>query len=104
MKASISPSILSADFLRLGSEKKASEDAGAGYIHIDVIDGVFVPNITIGPFIVEAARKATKLPLDVHLMIDQPERYVSDFVSAGADYLTVHDESSVPLHRTLQSI
>ncbi len=104
MKASIAPSILSADFLRLGAEIKAAEDAGAGYIHIDVMDGIFVPNITIGPFIVEAARKATKLPLDVHLMIDRPERFVRDFVSAGADYLTVHTEASVHLHRTLQSI
>ena len=104
MKASIAPSILSADFLRLGQEIKAAEDAGAGYIHIDVMDGIFVPNITIGPFIVEAARKATGLPLDVHLMIDRPERYVRDFVSAGADYLTVHAEATVHLHRTLQSI
>ncbi len=104
MKAEIAPSILSADFLRLGEEIKAAEDAGAGYIHIDVMDGIFVPNITIGPFIVEAARKATKLPLDVHLMIDRPERYVRDFVSAGADYLVVHAEASVHLHRTLESI
>lgn len=104
MKASISPSILSADFLRLGDEIKAAEQAGAEYIHIDVMDGIFVPNITIGPFIVEAARRATSLPLDVHLMIDQPERFVRDFVSAGADYLTVHAEASVHLHRTLESI
>ena len=104
MKAEIAPSILSADFLRLGEEIKAAEDAGAGYIHIDVMDGIFVPNITIGPFIVEAARKATTLPLDVHLMIDRPERFVRDFVSAGADYLVVHAEASVHLHRTLESI
>ncbi len=104
MKAEIAPSILSADFLRLGEEIKAAEDAGAGYIHIDVMDGIFVPNITIGPAIVEAARKATKLPLDVHLMIDRPERFVRDFVSAGADYLVVHAEASVHLHRTLESI
>ena len=104
MKAEIAPSILSADFLRLGEEIKAAEDAGADYIHIDVMDGIFVPNITIGPFIVEAARKATTLPLDVHLMIDRPERFVRDFVSAGADYLVVHAEASVHLHRTLESI
>ncbi len=104
MKAEIAPSILSADFLRLGEEIKAAEDAGADYIHIDVMDGIFVPNITIGPFIVEAARKATTLPLDVHLMIDRPERFVRDFVSAGADYLVVHAEASVHLHRTLDSI
>jgi ribulose-phosphate 3-epimerase len=104
MNVKISPSILSADFLRLGEEIRAAEEAGAGFIHIDVMDGLFVPNITIGPFIVEAARRATKLPLDVHLMIDSPERYVGDFVSAGADYLTVHAEASVHLHRSLQSI
>ncbi len=104
MKFSIAPSILSADFLRLGDEIKAAEDAGAGYIHIDVMDGIFVPNITIGPLVVEAARRATSLPLDVHLMIDRPERYVNDFVSAGADYLVVHAEASIHLHRTLESI
>jgi ribulose-phosphate 3-epimerase len=104
MKASIAPSILSADFLRLGDEIKAAEDAGAGYIHIDVMDGLFVPNITIGPLVVEAAKKATNLPLDVHLMIEKPERFVKEFVSAGADYLVVHAEASVHLHRTLQSI
>ncbi len=100
----IAPSILSADFLRLGDEIKAAEDAGADLIHVDVMDGLFVPNITIGPFIVEAARRATGLPLDVHLMIDRPERYITDFVSAGADYLVVHAEASVHLHRTLQAI
>jgi ribulose-phosphate 3-epimerase len=100
----IAPSILSADFLRLGDELKAAEDAGADLIHVDVMDGLFVPNITIGPFIVEAARRATGLPLDVHLMIDRPERYITDFVSAGADYLVVHAEASVHLHRTLQAI
>ena len=100
----IAPSILSADFLRLGDEIKAAEDAGADWIHIDVMDGIFVPNITIGPLLVEAARRATKLPLDVHLMIDRPERYVSDFVSAGADYLVVHAEASTHLHRTVQAI
>lgn len=100
----IAPSILSADFLRLGEEVKAAEDAGADFIHIDVMDGLFVPNITIGPFIVEAAKRATALPLDVHLMIERPERYVEDFVSAGADYLVVHQEASVHLHRTVQHI
>lgn len=100
----IAPSILSADFLRLGEEVKAAEDAGADFIHVDVMDGLFVPNITIGPLVVEAVRRATSLPLDVHLMIDRPERYVGDFVSAGADYLTVHAEASVHLHRTVQDI
>jgi ribulose-phosphate 3-epimerase len=100
----IAPSILSADFLRLGDEIKAAEVAGADFIHIDVMDGLFVPNITIGPFIVEAARRATKLPLDVHLMIERPERYIKDFMQAGADYLVVHEETTKHLHRTLQSI
>ena len=100
----IAPSILSADFLRLGDEIKAAEDAGADMIHIDVMDGLFVPNITIGPFIVEAARKATGLPLDVHLMIARPERYVDDFISAGADYLAVHAEATVHLHSTVHDI
>jgi ribulose-phosphate 3-epimerase len=100
----ISPSILSADMLRLGEEVKAAQDAGADLIHVDVMDGMFVPNITIGPFVVEAVRKATSLPLDVHLMINQPDRYVKDFVSAGADYLGVHVEAGVHLHRTIQSI
>jgi ribulose-phosphate 3-epimerase len=100
----IAPSILSADFLRLGDEVKAAEDAGADLIHVDVMDGMFVPNITIGPMIVEAVKKATTLPLDVHLMIERPERYVLDFVNAGADYLVVHQEASVHLHRTVQSI
>lgn len=100
----IAPSILSADFLRLGDEVRAAEDAGADLIHVDVMDGVFVPNITIGPLVVEAVRRATRLPLDVHLMIDRPERYVKEFVSAGADYLTVHVEASVHLHRTVQQI
>lgn len=102
--AMIAPSILSADFLRLGDEIRAAEQAGADMIHIDVMDGIFVPNITIGPLVVEAARRATKLPLDVHLMIERPERYVNDFVKAGADYLVVHAEATVHLHRTLQSI
>ena len=100
----IAPSILSADFSRLGDEVRAAEDAGADWIHVDVMDGRFVPNITIGPLVVEAVRKVTELPLDVHLMIDNPECFVEDFVSAGADWLTVHQEASVHLHRTLQAI
>ncbi len=100
----LAPSILSADLLRLGDEIKAAEDAGADFIHIDVMDGIFVPNITIGPFVVEAARRATDLPLDVHLMIDRPERYIREFVSAGSDYLGVHVEATIHLHRTLQNI
>jgi ribulose-phosphate 3-epimerase len=100
----IAPSILSADFLRLKEEIRAAEEAGADFIHIDVMDGHFVPNITIGPLIVEAAKRATGLPLDVHLMIEKPERYVEDFASAGADYLVVHEEASVHLHRTVQQI
>lgn len=103
-KPIIAPSILSADMLKLGEQIKAAEQAGADWIHIDVMDGVFVPNITIGPFIVEAARRATSLPLDVHLMIDRPERYIKEFVSAGADYLVIHAEATTHLHRTVQEI
>ncbi|MHB8882062.1 MAG: ribulose-phosphate 3-epimerase [Thermodesulfovibrionales bacterium] len=100
----ISPSILSADFARLADEIKAAEAAGADMLHIDVMDGHFVPNITIGPFVVEAIRKVTTLPLDVHLMIDDPDRYLSDFIRAGSDILTVHLEAAVHLHRTVQEI
>jgi ribulose-phosphate 3-epimerase len=100
----IAPSILSADFLRLGEEIKSAEAAGADLLHVDVMDGHFVPNITIGPFIVEAIRSATSLPLDVHLMIDDPDRYIEDFIKAGADLLTVHYEACVHLHRTIQCI
>lgn len=100
----ISPSILSADFSRLGEEIKAVADAGADMIHVDVMDGRFVPNITIGPFIVEAARRVTKLPLDVHLMIQNPDKYLADFASAGADILSVHVEVLPHLHRTIQAI
>ena len=103
-KIKIAPSILSADFSRLGEEIRAVEAAGADIIHVDVMDGHFVPNITIGPLVVEAARKATKLPLDVHLMITNPELYVADFARAGADYLTVHVETAYHLHRLVQSI
>ncbi|MBE0426081.1 MAG: ribulose-phosphate 3-epimerase [Nitrospirae bacterium] len=100
----ISPSILSADFLKLGEEVKATEAAGADMIHIDIMDGHFVPNISIGPSIVESVRKITRLPLDVHLMIEEPDKYLRDFIKAGADYLTVHYEATVHLHRTVQWI
>lgn len=100
----IAPSILSADFSRLGEEVLAVEAAGADYIHIDVMDGRFVPNITIGPLVVEAVRKVTKLPLDVHLMIEEPERYVEEFAKAGADIIVVHAEASRHLHRLVQQI
>jgi ribulose-phosphate 3-epimerase len=103
-KIKVAPSILSADFSRLGEEIRAVEAAGADIIHIDVMDGHFVPNITIGPLIVQAARKVTKLPLDVHLMIENPELYLADFVKAGADYLTVHAEAAYHLHRLVQSM
>jgi ribulose-phosphate 3-epimerase len=100
----IAPSILSADFSRLGEEIKAVEDAGADVIHIDVMDGHFVPAITIGPLVVKAARKVTRLPLDVHLMISEPDRYLQEFAEAGADWITVHVEACVHLHRTLHAI
>ena len=102
--ARIAPSILSANFLKLGEEIKAAEIAGADMLHIDIMDGHFVPNITIGPAIVESIRKITSLPLDVHLMIEDPDKYLRDFIRAGADYLTVHYEASVHLHRTVQWI
>jgi len=100
----ISPSILSADFSRLGEELKRVEDAGADWIHIDVMDGHFVPNITVGPFILEAVRRVTSLPLDVHLMIERPEQYIPEFSDAGADIITVHVEVCPHLHRTIQAI
>jgi len=100
----IAPSILSADFARLGEEIKAVEAAGADWIHIDVMDGHFVPNITIGPLVVKAARQSTHLPLDVHLMIESPDRYIKDFVDAGADLVAVQVETCVHLHRTVQLI
>lgn len=100
----IAPSILSADFARLGDEIKDVEQGGADYIHVDVMDGHFVPNITIGPLIVEAIRPVTKLPLDVHLMIENPDQYIEAFAKAGADYITVHVEASRHLHRTIQLI
>jgi len=103
-KLMIAPSILSADFSRLGDEIKAVEAAGADVIHLDVMDGHFVPAITIGPLVVRAARQATQLPLDVHLMITAPDRYLEDFAAAGADWITVHAEACVHLHRTLHAI
>src|SRR5512143_187189 len=100
----ISTSILSADFARLGEEIAAVESAGADWIHVDVMDGHFVPNITMGPFIVEACRRITKLPLDVHLMIEEPERYIEAFAKAGASGLTVHVETCPDLAGTLKQI
>jgi ribulose-phosphate 3-epimerase len=100
----IAPSILSADFGRLAEEVARVEAAGADWIHLDVMDGRFVPNITIGPAVVRAVRKVTKLPLDVHLMIVEPDRYVGAFAEAGADTITVHVEASTHLHRTVQMI
>ncbi|WP_424474985.1 ribulose-phosphate 3-epimerase [Oceanobacillus kimchii] len=100
----IAPSILSADFAKLGEEIKEVEDAGADYIHVDVMDGHFVPNITIGPLVVEAIRPITNLPLDVHLMIKNPDAYISSFAEAGASIITVHQEACLHLHRTLQLI
>jgi ribulose-phosphate 3-epimerase len=100
----IAPSILAADFGRLAEEVRAAEAAGADWIHVDVMDGRFVPNITLGPPIVRAIRAATRLPIDVHLMIVEPERYLDDFAQAGADVLSVHVEASPHLHRTLQHV
>ncbi|MEJ2727115.1 MAG: ribulose-phosphate 3-epimerase [Deltaproteobacteria bacterium] len=100
----LSASILSANFGRLTEEVKAVEQAGTDWIHVDVMDGHFVPNMTIGPRAVEAIRSATDLPLDVHLMIERPERYMEDFAQAGADWLGVHVEAAVHLHRLIQQI
>ena len=100
----ISPSILSADFTRLADQVHEAEEAGVDYIHVDVMDGHFVPNITIGPLVVKALRPITKLPLDVHLMIENPEFYIEDFSKAGADIITVHQEATPHLHRTIQQI
>lgn len=100
----VAPSILSADFARLAEEVKAVEAGGADWIHVDVMDGHFVPNLTIGPMIVEALRPHTTLPLDVHLMIEEPERYIPAFARAGADIITVHQEACVHLHRVVHQI
>ncbi len=100
----IAPSILSADFAHLGAQVAEAEAGGADWVHVDVMDGHFVPNLTIGPLVVQALRPVTTLPLDVHLMIEAPERYLEDFARAGADVLTVHWEACTHLHRTLQQI
>jgi len=104
MQPLIAPSILSADFGRLAEDIGLVDEAGADWIHVDVMDGAFVPNITIGPLVVAAARRATELPLDVHLMIEEPDRYLEDFAGAGANILTVHAEATNRLMRTLQRI
>src|SRR5438132_11310503 len=103
-KVRIAPSILSADFAHLADEIAAVEQAGADLVHVDVMDGHFVPNLTVGPPIVEALRKVTKLPLDVHLMMTNPDAFIPEFAQAGADYLTVHVETCHHHHRTVQSI
>lgn len=103
-KIKIAPSILSADFGHVGEQVKEATEAGADYIHVDIMDGHFVPNITIGPPVVAAIRPHTNLPLDVHLMIEQPEQYIPQFVQAGADIITVHVETCPHLHRMLESI
>jgi ribulose-phosphate 3-epimerase len=100
----LAPSILSADFLALGQQIKAAEDAGADWIHIDIIDGLFAPNLTMGPVIVAACRRATQLPLDVHLMVEKPDTLLETFAQAGATSLTVHVETCIHLHRTLTHI
>ena len=100
----IAPSILSADFSKLGDEIRSVEKAGANWIHIDVMDGHFVPNITIGPLIVEAARRCTSLPLDIHLMIENPDCYIEDFAKSGADLISVQVEACIHLNRTIQLI
>lgn len=100
----IAPSILSADFGCLANQVEQAEEAGADWIHVDVMDGHFVPNITIGPAITRAVRNATRLPVDVHLMIESPERYVEDFINAGADRVTVHEEACPHLHRVVEQI
>jgi len=104
MKKRIAPSILSADFTRLGEEIRAVEQAGADWIHFDVMDGLFVPNITVGVPVLKSVRKITRLPLDVHLMIDRPGRFINDFAAAGADIITLHAEASIHLDRELNLI
>lgn len=100
----VSPSILSADFSRLGAELEMLESAGADWVHVDVMDGMFVPNLTLGPPVIQALRSHSRLPFDVHLMIEQPDRYLADFRDAGADIITVHVEACRHLHRTLTEI
>jgi ribulose-phosphate 3-epimerase len=104
MSVKIAPSILSADFGRLAEEVKAAEEAGSDWIHVDVMDGHFVPNLTLGPGVVAAVRRTTALPLDVHLMIERPERHLAAFAGAGADLITVHQETCPHLHRTVEQI
>lgn len=103
-KLRVAPSILTADFARLGEQIQEAEAAGVDWIHLDVMDGRFVPNLTFGPLVVEAIRKVTRLPLDVHLMIVEPERYLKDFAQAGADWITVHAEATPHAHRAVQQI
>ncbi|MGE0882556.1 MAG: ribulose-phosphate 3-epimerase [Blastocatellales bacterium] len=100
----IAPSILSADFTRLGEQIAAVENAGAAYIHVDVMDGHFVPNLTLGPFIVEWVRRATKLPIDAHLMIESPDNFIGAFAKSGAKMISVHPEATYHLHRTINYI
>ncbi|MEY8415701.1 ribulose-phosphate 3-epimerase [Tissierella praeacuta DSM 18095] len=102
--AKIAPSLLSADFANLKEEIKKIENGGADYLHLDVMDGIYVPNITFGPPVIKRLRKVTEIPFDVHLMIDKPERYIKNFVDAGADIITVHEEATIHLHRTIQEI
>ena len=103
-KIKISPSILSADFTRLAEQVREAEEAQVDYLHVDVMDGHFVPNITIGPLVVKALRNVTELPLDVHLMIENPELYIEEFSKSGADIISVHQEATSHLHRTIQQI
>ncbi|MBN1968941.1 MAG: ribulose-phosphate 3-epimerase [Candidatus Delongbacteria bacterium] len=100
----VSPSLLSADFSNLGKDIKSCEESGADYLHLDIMDGHFVPNITFGPFVVDFCNKVSDLPLDVHLMIEKPELYIPDFVKAGADIITIHAETVTHLHRQIQFI
>lgn len=104
MEYGIVPSILSADFTRLGEQVREAEEAGAQRIQVDVMDGHFVPNITMGPLIVDAVRRSTSLPVEAHLMISNPEQYIEDFAKAGADFIIVHQEASPHLHRLIQQI